>query len=84
MITVRYFASIREKLNCAEESLQLPASVKSVEDLVKHLVQVHGALWAETLQSASVLVAVNQTVEKKNASIKDGDELAFFPPVTGG
>jgi molybdopterin synthase sulfur carrier subunit len=84
MITVRYFASIREKLNCAEETLQLPTSVNSVEDLVNHLVQVHGALWAETLQSASVLVAINQTVEKKNALIKDGDELAFFPPVTGG
>lgn len=84
MITVRYFASIREKLDCGEETLQLPASVTDVQQLLEHLVQLHGPVWGDTLDSGTVLIAVNQTVEKKTAAIRDGDEIAFFPPVTGG
>lgn len=84
MITVRYFASIREKLDCGEEVLPLPAAVTDVQQLLEHLVQLHGPVWAEALTTGTVLIAVNQTVEKKTAPIRDGDEIAFFPPVTGG
>ncbi len=84
MITVRYFASIREKLGCADETLELPCGVDSVQDLLEYLKQQHGQLWEEGLKNSAVLVAVNQAVAKRSAAIKDGDEIAFFPPVTGG
>jgi molybdopterin synthase sulfur carrier subunit len=84
MITVRYFASIREKLGCADETLELPAGIDSVQGLLEHLKQQRGQAWEVGLKNSAVLVAVNQSVAKMSAAIKDGDEIAFFPPVTGG
>ena len=84
MITVRYFASIREKLDCADESLMPAAGVNTVNDLIGQLVNEHGEHWDRTLRESSVLVAVNQNMVKKTESVSDGDEVAFFPPVTGG
>ncbi len=84
MITVRYFASIREKLGCADETLELPAGVDSVQDLLEYLKQQRGPAWEAGLKNSAVLVAINQSVAKLSAAIKDGDEIAFFPPVTGG
>ena len=84
MTTVHYFASIREKLGLASEELELPGEVNTVSALVDLLVGQHGRNWQEVLNNTSVLVAVNQSVAKFNSAIKDGDEIAFFPPVTGG
>jgi len=84
MTTIHYFANIREKLGLASEELELPAQVDTVSALVELLVEQHGSQWEEVLNSASVLVAVNQSVAKFASSVKDGDEIAFFPPVTGG
>ncbi len=84
MTTIHYFASIREKLGLASEELELPAQVDTVSALVELLVEQHGSQWEEVLNSTSVLVAVNQSVAKFASSVKDGDEIAFFPPVTGG
>ena len=84
MVSVHYFASIREKLALSAEQLELPLHVTTVSALVDYLVERHGAAWAEVLSKASVLVAVNQSVANYGSEIKDGDEIAFFPPVTGG
>ncbi len=84
MITVLYFASLREKLKLASEEIELPPEVDSIESLVELLTHKHNANWVEVLVQSKVLVAVNQSLTQFSASIKDGDEVAFFPPVTGG
>lgn len=84
MIAIHYFASIRESLDCDAEKLVLPDGVATVADLLQHLISGRGENWAETLGQDSLMIAVNQEMADKNAAVKDGDEVAFFPPVTGG
>ena len=81
MITVRFFASIRERFDTAQ--LQLPL-VNDVDAAISALGREYGAQWEEVLRAANVIVAVNQRVADGTAPLRDGDELAFFPPVTGG
>lgn len=86
MIDVHYFANIRETLGLAHE--QIPAaSLTTVSSLMEALVLKHGQRWAQVFGGANgarVLVAVNQEVVAASTAIQDGDEVAFFPPVTGG
>lgn len=81
MITVRFFASIRERLNTAQ--LQLPLQ-RDVETVIAVLNREYGEQWQQILCAANVIIAVNQRVSDAAARLQDGDELAFFPPVTGG
>ena len=83
-IRVQYFASVRETLDSEGENLELPAGVDSVEKLIAHLSARHGERWRRTLQESPVLVAINQDMARKSSPVADGDEVAFFPPVTGG
>lgn len=86
MIDVHYFANIRETLGLAHE--QIPAtSLTTVASLMELLVQKHGQRWASVFGGGGgsrVLIAVNQEVVPATTAVKDGDEVAFFPPVTGG
>lgn len=81
-VTVLYFAGIKESLDCANETID-HGNIATVNDLIVHLSQ-RGQAWQQTLKDASVLVAVNQTVANLETTLNDGDEVAFFPPVTGG
>ena len=80
MIRVLYFARLREVLGRAEEVLDV--TPHTVDDLRQKL-QARGAAWASALDG-KVLCAVNQTIAKGQTTLEDGDEVAFFPPVTGG
>jgi molybdopterin synthase sulfur carrier subunit len=84
MLTIQYFASIREVLNRSEEQLELPEAITSVQGLIDHL-RV-GDPHFDTLfnDGNKVLVAVNQTVVDRNHVLSNDDEIAFFPPMTGG
>jgi molybdopterin synthase sulfur carrier subunit len=83
MIKVLYFASFRERLGEAEEELQ-PKGLPDMAAVLQHLRQ-RGDVWAELFApDQTVMMAVNQEVADPQTKIKDGDELAFFPPVTGG
>jgi molybdopterin synthase sulfur carrier subunit len=84
MIDVHFFANLRETLG--QDLVRLPwsAELGSVRALVAALAQLKGAAWRQALQDEQVLVAVNQEVADLDAALKDGDEVAFFPPVTGG
>jgi molybdopterin synthase sulfur carrier subunit len=76
MITVKYFASIRETLGREQDILDT-ASVQTVRDVLTKI--------TDTPQSPSNwLVAVNMEYADMNHKLQDGDEVAFFPPVTGG
>lgn len=81
MITLKFFARIREQLDASE--LQWPAAA-SVNDLVADLARERGPVWAEALSAPQVIVAINQQVADRDSAVVDGDEVAFFPPVTGG
>ena len=84
MIRLCYFASLREQLGVAEESLDLPAGVTDVAGLRARL-RERGGVWAEALaESRPVLCAVNLALARADQAVADGDEVAFFPPVTGG
>ena len=84
MLNIRYFARLREVLGCGEEALMLPAGVVDIGTLRAHLAG-RGARWSESLTPGTgVRAAVNQQMADDAVPIKDGDEIAFFPPVTGG
>ncbi len=80
-VKILYFAGLKEKLGMSGESIELPAGVATIGSLRDWLV----GQGREALGTAKNLrCAVNHDMVKLDAAIKDGDEIAFFPPVTGG
>ena len=83
-ITLRYFASVREQLGTAQESLELPEGVATVGAVRAHLI-ARGGVWAEALgPDRAVRTAHQQVMCGPDTAVSDGAEVAFFPPVTGG
>lgn len=81
---ILYFAWLKEKTGVAEEDFALPGGVATVADLIAHL-KMRGDGFAEAFaDQAIVRVAVNQEHVGTDQALADGDEVAFFPPVTGG
>lgn len=84
MIRILYFARLREQLGTAGEEITAPDESTTVGDLAA-LLRRRGDAWAELLpEGGTVLAAVNQEMARPETQIRDGDEVAFFPPVTGG
>lgn len=83
MIKVLYFARLREALGIAEESVEATDGLSVAELMV--LLAARGGQWRQEFDGCRPLrAAVNQTLVSKDARIYAGDEVAFFPPVTGG
>jgi molybdopterin synthase sulfur carrier subunit len=79
-----YFAWIRAKIGMAEEQVTLPPEVQNVGQLLDWLA-ARGANYAAALKERSVVkVAVNQEYVAADHALRPGDEVALFPPVTGG
>lgn len=84
MVTLLYFASLRERLGCSREQLALPSGNATVSMLLDELRARDGA-WTEAFAPGRQWrVAVNQQMADLATPVKAGDEVAFFPPVTGG
>ena len=81
-VTIRYFASIREALGTGSESLQTP--VVTVGALREQLMSRSDAAAQVLAAGKAVRMALNQEICDGDAVLGDGDEVAFFPPVTGG
>lgn len=83
-VTVLYFAWLRERVGAAQEQVELPASVGTVGELVDWLATRSARHRAAFENRAVVRCAVNQDFADPSAPVRPGDEVAFFPPVTGG
>ncbi len=84
MLKILYFASLRERMGRGEEQIRLPDQVDSIQHLIAWLLTRDPAGAAAFAQPTLVRAAVNQGFATPATRIKDGDEIAFFPPVTGG
>lgn len=83
-IELRYFASLREALGVAAESLELPADIGRVGQL-RQLLQARGGAWQTALGPQRALrTACNHQICDDEMPLSEGCEIAFFPPVTGG
>ena len=83
-VKVLYFAALREQLGTQGEEIELPAGVGTVAALRSHL-RARGGAWERALADGKLVrAAVNQDMAPPTAAVKAGDEIAFFPPVTGG
>ncbi|HEY5638187.1 MAG TPA: molybdopterin converting factor subunit 1 [Burkholderiales bacterium] len=79
-----YFAALREQVGVSAEEIDLPAGVTTLGALRAHLA-ARGGAWAEALGETRLLrAAVNQDMGQADTLVRAGDEVAFFPPVTGG
>jgi molybdopterin synthase sulfur carrier subunit len=83
-VKLLFFAGLREQIGTPAEEIELPSGVRTIAGLRSHLVQ-RGGTYAKVFGGNAVIrSAVNQDMAQPTSSIKAGDEIAFFPPVTGG
>lgn len=84
MITLLYFARLREAFGISSEQAAPPVETANVGALLEWLRSRGGAWQDELAVGKPVRVAVNQTMATVDTPVADGDEIALFPPVTGG
>ncbi|MDH4570923.1 MoaD/ThiS family protein [Pseudomonas sp. BN414] len=82
MIRVQYFARYREALGIEGEQLNCDPAFAKLDDLRRHLL-ARGGVW-EVLAEQNLMCARNQELCSLDEALSDGDEVAFFPTVTGG
>ncbi len=83
MLRVLFFARVREALDCTSLELEFAPGLAQLDDLQEHLCQ-RGEQWRAVLEEDNMIRAVNHVVAAGNQPLADGDEVAFYPPVTGG
>jgi molybdopterin converting factor subunit 1 len=81
---ILYFAWVREKIGRAGEELPLPAGVTDIAGLMRHLTGLGPGHAAAFANPTAIRAAINQEFAGPGDAVADGDEVAFFPPVTGG
>ena len=81
---ILYFAWLRERTGCAEEDIPLPEGVKTVGQLVDWQIGRGGGFAQAFADRATIRVAVNMDYADAGTPVGEDDEVAFFPPVTGG
>ncbi|MFZ1907965.1 MAG: molybdopterin converting factor subunit 1 [Burkholderiales bacterium] len=83
-VKLLFFAGLREQLGTSGEEIELPAGVTTLAGIREHLKSRGGNYERVFAGKALVRMAVNQEMAQPAAPVKAGDEVAFFPPVTGG
>ena len=82
-VTVLFFGGLREQVGQSSITLSLPKHVVTLADLRDQLI-AQGGQWQSLQRSKNLRAAVNQTMATFDSVVSDDDEVAFFPPVTGG
>jgi molybdopterin converting factor subunit 1 len=83
-LRILYFAWLRERIGAAEEDVELPEGIATVADLIGWLTSRGPGFAAAFATTRTIRCAVNQSFAGVDAPVAAGDEVAFFPPVTGG
>jgi len=83
-VSVLYFARLREVLGVEREEIPLPGTAPTVASLRELLLRRGGAWEKELAPGRPVRIAVNQDMARTDTVLRNGDEVAVFPPVTGG
>ncbi|EIW88105.1 molybdopterin converting factor, subunit 1 [Alishewanella agri BL06] len=83
MLKILFFAALRERLACANTTLDITGQHLTAREVLNKLAS-QSAHWQQHLANAELLCAVNQQLVDLSHPVAAGDELAFFPPVTGG
>lgn len=81
-VRLLFFGQLKERLQCANYIIAIKQPL-SIEQLKSHLVSLQPS-WQAALNNDLLIAAVNQQIAQQQAIVKGGDEVAFFPPVTGG
>lgn len=81
---IKYFSWIREHVGKSEEEIELPHNIKTIDDLIKYLASLNDNYKSAFANKEIIKIAVNKSYSDINTQIFNEDEIAFFPPVTGG
>ena len=81
---IKYFSWIKEHIGKSEEQIELPDHIKNVNELIDYLNKIDGKYNLIFEKKNIIKIAVNKTYSSFDANISNNDEIAFFPPVTGG
>lgn len=84
MVSILFFARYRELLGTSSINVEVSTNGLSLDSLKKQLIAERGQAWADVLQAENLVQAINQSIIQDDVIVYDGDEVAFFPPVTGG
>ena len=84
MLKILYFAQLREQLGRECDDLVLPDGVANVAELIEFLKNADPAVNNIFESTPKILVAINQVVVSRESKVTQNDEIAFFPPMTGG
>ena len=84
MMKIRYFAWLRDHTGHGQEEMPCPSHVKTISDLISHLEDQDQKYKMAFAQKQVIRVAINHEFASIDDAVTDQDEIAFFPPVTGG
>ena len=84
MMVIKYFSWIKEHIGKSEENIILPSHIKNVDQLINYLNEMDEKYNLIFKKKEIIKIAVNKKYSSFDADIKNSDEIAFFPPVTGG
>ena len=81
---IKYFSWIKEHVGKSEEQIELPDHINNVNELINYLNELDDKYSLILDKKKLIKIAVNKTYSSFNTNISNNDEIAFFPPVTGG
>ena len=83
-MVIKYFSWIKEHMGKSEEQIVLPSQITDINQLIKYLVEIDEKYNLIYEKKEIIKIAVNKTYSSFDTNISNSDEIAFFPPVTGG
>ena len=81
---IKYFSWIKEHLGKSEEQIALPRHINNVNELINYLIEIDEKYNLIFEKKELIKIAVNKTYSSFDTKVSNSDEIAFFPPVTGG
>ena len=81
---IKYFSWIKEHVGKSEEQIELPCHINNVNEFINYLIEIDEKYNLIFEKKEIIKIAVNKKYSSFDAKISDNDEIAFFPPVTGG